>query len=82
MFIKKRLKKFISIFLTITFLASCLMGQASVLFASEQDINNIAEDNSEQTTKISDFSLLEQNINRPLVTKNKIIFLEQFILNQ
>jgi len=79
MFIKKRLKKFISIFLTITFLASCLMGQASVLFASEQDINNIAEDNSEQTTKISDFSLLEQNINRPLVTKNKIIFPEQFI---
>lgn len=79
MLIKKRLKKFISIFITITFLASCLMGQASVLFASEQDINNIAANSSEQPTKSNNFSLLEQNINRPVITKNKIIFPKQFI---
>jgi hypothetical protein len=54
------------------------MGQAVVLFANEQDINIIVTDNSEQTSKSNDFSI-EQNIDRPVITKNKIIFPKQFI---
>ena len=79
MLIKKSFKKYLSVFLTITFLASCLMGQASTWFANEQNINNIAADNSGKISNGNDFNPLEQNINRPVVTENKIIFPEQFI---